>query len=98
MAESKRRDRVRNKITNRVLRTTLAASLATVASLVFLSAPASAIYNHQKLEATISTGGCGGGFESSIYDIAIDEAHGWIYATCPQPYPAGWQVKRFNLN
>ena len=38
------------------------------------------------------------GFESSIYDIAVDETHGWIYVSCPQPYPAGWQVKRFDLN
>jgi hypothetical protein len=83
---------------NSKIRILLATAVATVGSLVFLASPASAIYSHNNLEATMPIGSCGEGFESSIYDLAVDETHGWIYVTCPQPNPQGWQIKRFDLN
>lgn len=88
---------MRRQTMNSKIRALLATAVATVGSLVFLVSPASAIYSHNDLEATMNIGSCGGG-EASIYDIAVDETNGWIYASCFQPYPAGWQIKRFDLN
>jgi hypothetical protein len=77
----------------RSIRALLTTGLLTIASFVFLSAPASAIYSHKTMELSFSTGS-----DCPPYDIAVDEAHGWVYVSCGRPYPQGWAVKRFDVN
>ncbi len=77
----------------KALRLLLAAAAVAVAMFALPASPASAVYNHDALESTIDTG-----TDCTPFDLAIDEAHGWVYVSCERPYPQPWAIRRFNLN
>jgi hypothetical protein len=74
------------------VRALLATGLLTIASFAFLSAPASAIYNHKAVELSFPVGPECSNYENSIYDLAVDETHNWIYVGCAN------DIRRFDLN
>ncbi len=58
----------------------LAAGLLAVVSLILMSAPALAAFNHSTVETTFSAGS-----NCSVQDIAVDEARGIVYVVCDLP-------------
>lgn len=74
----------------------LALGLAIVASL-FASSSAFAIYDHSELQAKFPSG-CSEEPNPTVEDIAVDEAHEWIYVFCAFSEAPYGKIFRLNYN